>query len=251
MSNPNQKQSHQQQQQRRPEPAPSNKRDEDEVVIEPKAVEPTPVVEPVAEKVEAEVVVVAPTVTQAPASAASRELPSNVEGKEVTDNDRWIQQRLSDNQFRSYVRLNSSGKIAIAGVMLYIEAMNPKLPMSAKDGIRHQFSLYRNVVSLLNNADNTFQVALGLLLSIANDHKENGVFALQNILRFTEGLTIRNSDRRLFNNLFTMIFQAADPKSRKAVMHNLDLARALFGKSNEPTELSNQAKDQIIAFFQG
>lgn len=163
----------------------------------------------------------------------------------------FARERLTDNQYGAFLDLPEGLRAQFVIVLQYVDNMHPSKAQDQDSGVAHQESLYGALVKILNQAGPQMRLAMNLLLSIYHAHRE-AAFDPHYANRFVRHIKkLRESDARLFVNLQTLFIVVAEPKNRQAKVKHMDLTRVLSDVGKEPTLVTQQAKNNLIAFLKG
>jgi len=187
------------------------------------AVEPEPEAIIAAPVVEAPVAIVAPVVA-APAPVVQPTAP--------------VAQASTEGE----LKLSTMGKIAMHNIADYMENMKPGKQVFPADGARHQVSLYRALLTILNGNADEFTTAFSAILKLFNDNAD-GVFRDTHVFRFTEQMTLGDNERKAFQRLLNLIKLTADPKSRGLALKQINMSATMeFG-------VNDQGRQNILNFY--
>lgn len=191
------------------------KNEQKEETTQPPApvVSPAPVVE-----VTAPIVVSTPAPVQMPAAAVP-----------------YIQTPMPAN-------LSTTSSLLLQTLTQYMEDMAPRKPIDPSTGVRHQTTLYRTILGIINNTGDEFQPVFGTMLKLFEE-KKTGVFDDTHIFRFFDRLNLDEKSHKAFRSLLNLIKIMAPVKGRELNARQLDFELSLkYGV----TELGRQ---RVLAFF--
>lgn len=192
----------------------------------------------------------APVTTEHQQTSQARVAPQKADSL-VEPHLRFARERLTDNQYGAFLDMPDGLRAQFVIVLQYVDNMDVKKAMFQEEGVRHQESLYRALVKILNLSGPQLRLAVNLLLSIYHANRE-GVFHPMYANRYMRNLSsLRESDARLFLNLQTLFITVAEPKNRQARVKHMDLVRLLSDVGREPTMVKQASKDSLIAFLKG
>lgn len=116
---------------------------------------------------------------------------------------------------------------AIFGILAnYAYEMQPNRPVSTERGSKLQVALYKTVVNLINREETGFDSLFRGLLKFIQVHRE-GIFHELHLFRFMESVALTSDERRAFQNLMHLLREIANPVSRKQMLKQIDIERAL------------------------
>ena len=133
-------------------------------------------------------------------------------------------------------------QIAASDLDTYVKNMARNVPQTAASGAMYQVGLYRTFQKFLGLEAVEFKAGLDLLLSVIYQNRED-VFNDSNPFRFSESITLRDTDRKLFNRLLNLFLVAAAPATRKAAIERVNLQETIKLLPSE------KCKQLLIAYF--
>lgn len=162
---------------------------------------------------------------------------------------KFARERLTDNQYGAFLELTDAAQSQVMFLLQYVENMAIHKTLFQEEGVAQQERLYRTLVQLLNNAGGQMRTIASLILSIYHANRTT-VFDPKYANRYVRNIaSLRQSDARLFLNLNTLFLAVSEPNNRKAKTKHMDLVNLLSNVGNEPTLLTQQAKNGLIAFL--
>jgi hypothetical protein len=189
----------------------------------------------------------APAPTPAPAveapvveTAAPVNLVAPVVTQEVTEEAEFVNP--NDAVAASYGVTSISALLALQTIDGYIAAMGPAIPVNEEEGGRQQVTLYRSMISIINNSGDDFENAFSALLAAFYKHKDT-VFNEVSVYRFSENMMLPKADRDTFQRLINMCMLTADPKGRSAGVKQINF-EATLGNS-----INDEGRQRINAYF--
>jgi hypothetical protein len=134
------------------------------------------------------------------------------------------------------------GKIHYQNILDYVEKMNPLKPVDAEVGARHQVTLYRTLLAIINNLDDDFNKVFALVLQLVHEDT-SGAFSEVNLFRFFETMILPEKDRAAFQRILNLIKLSSDPKSRMVVGKQINFTATL------EHAISEDGKNKVLSFF--
>lgn len=130
----------------------------------------------------------------------------------------------------------------------YMDAMNPRMPITEEDAGRWQVQLYSVLMGVINRIPNEdFEGAFTVLLSVFahNQKTMDDVMHDANVFRAAANITLTNpEDRQTFFNLLHVIKIVADPKSRALALRQVDVNKALATRS-----ITEVGRQRVLAYL--
>ena len=133
-------------------------------------------------------------------------------------------------------------QIAASDLDTYVKNMARNVPQTATSGAMYQVGLYRTFQKFLALEAQEFKVGMDLLLSVIYQNRDD-VFNDSNPFRFSESVTLRETDRKLFNRLLNLFIVASAPATRKAAIERVNLQETIKLLPSET------CKQLLIAYF--
>lgn len=128
----------------------------------------------------------------------------------------------------------------------YMVAMKPGRQIDPVIGGKHQATLFRTIVNLINGAGEDFPVAFDALLKLFwVEGEQNHVFHPQYVMRFMEFTTLAEKDRKGFARLMNLLTNTADPRGRRLVVEQ----SVRVNKSLE-FDLSEIGRRNVLNFYE-
>lgn len=162
--------------------------------------------QPVAEETPVETPVVEPTPepTEPPTQAPTPE-PTVVTQPAPAIQVPPVTQNTFDQMVVSIKESGSiSEKMLVDSLERYVTRMSPGVPMSSDKGAAEQVALIKVIRNLIENNPAEFP-KLWRILSTFHTRYINGVFAVTNIFRFIESISLDKDQVSMFQNLMTML----------------------------------------------
>jgi hypothetical protein len=184
--------------------------------------------------------VVAPAPISAPVSAVPAEQAPVVNvavvGANSTAEDvkRHIENLMKDASIPAKIVLNTINE--------YLDKMKPGMPISVKDGTQQQVNFYQALISAINTLEADFRPTLTAILALFHHHRE-GALRETHVFRFVQHVPLSKEHRKGFEKIVTLLKTLADPKSRQAVLKQIDFQPLLeYG-------LTEKGRTRFTAYF--
>lgn len=123
----------------------------------------------------------------------------------------------------------------------YIDVMAPGKPMDSKKGAGHQQTLWRGILTALNDDEN-FDKSFPLMIEFVKEHRK-GVFSDSYAFRFTEQMTLSKEQLAAFNSFIVTLQIAAGLVNKKDMSKQVDLNKLMTPVYKEAT------RQRLIAYF--
>lgn len=140
-------------------------------------------------------------------------------------------------------KVSNMAKIHLYSLADYMENMKPRRPVSVADGSRHQVTLYRTLISIINGSEEDFNIAFSTTLRLFAEYSK-GVFAESHVFRYFESMSLSDSDRKAFMRLLNLLKIVAPVKGREQALKLVDLVKTL-----EHEAISEAGRQRIMSFF--
>jgi hypothetical protein len=133
-------------------------------------------------------------------------------------------------------------KIVLNTINEYLDKMKPGMPVSVKDGTQQQVNFYQALISAINNLEADFRPTLTAILALFHHHRE-GALRETHVFRFVQHVPLSKEHRKGFEKIVTLLKTLADPKSRQAVLKQVDFQPLLqYG-------LTEKGRTRLTAYF--
>lgn len=132
-------------------------------------------------------------------------------------------------------------KLVISYFQAYIDAMAPGKILDAKKGATNQQSLWRGILTAINN-EADFDKCFSLMIAFVREHRK-GAFADTHAFRFTEQMSIGVEQIKAFQTVVSIFQIAAGLKDKKDIRKQVDLNKAMTAVFTEA------ARQRVINFF--
>jgi hypothetical protein len=145
--------------------------------------------------------------------------------------------------------LGASGpaKMTILELKDYIEKMSSKVRMDHDTGGQIQGMLYHILIQAINTKAEEFDMVFGMVMKLIRDNMgPKGVFADENIHRFTPHVTLPSASAQHLRYLVNVLTALADPTAlvRAAAKRQINIEQALSGK-----QIKEEARQRVLAYF--
>jgi hypothetical protein len=180
--------------------------------------------------------VVAPAPAPAPVAPAPAPVAVTVVGADSTADGvkRQIENLMKDASIPAKIVLNTINE--------YLDKMKPGLPISVKDGTQQQVNFYQALISAINTLEADFRPTLTAILALFHHHRE-GALRETHVFRFVQHVPLSKEHRKGFEKIVTLLKTLADPKSRQAVLKQIDFQPLLeYG-------LTEKGRTRFTAYF--
>ncbi len=138
--------------------------------------------------------------------------------------------------------ISRKGRAQLETIMTYVNDMRPRKPVQAVVGARHQVTLYRALLTIINDLEDDFQIVFATLLKLFEEHKA-GVFHDSYIFRFMDSIELPENDRRALQRLVNMLKLMAPVKGREQAIKQVNLEDSLkYG-------VKESGRQRILAYF--
>lgn len=115
----------------------------------------------------------------------------------------------------------------------YVQKMTPGLPVKGDQGALNQYSLYRTLLSTVNNGGQEFTALWNIVLAFFAEYQK-GVFGSDYLFRFTEFWVKPQEELHAFLRLANIASLTADPKTRSTGIKQIDFHRSMeFGVESD------------------
>lgn len=141
------------------------------------------------------------------------------------------------------VHVGLVGQSAIASLQQYVINMKPRTPIEPGTGARHQQSLYRALINIIDKTGNDFEPVFGAALQLFHNHAD-GAFHEKHVFRFMEHVQLSPDERTAFQRLLNMMKLAADPKGRHIALKQMN-----FESTLKAPMVSEAGRQRVMAFF--
>jgi hypothetical protein len=124
------------------------------------------------------------------------------------------------------VFISTAGKIVLATLDTYTDAMKPRKPVSDVECNRNQVGLYRNLVSMIEKLDEDFNTVFTIVLKHIDAHS-TGAFGERYLFRDFANLTLSKEDLKGFCNILNLLKVLANTETRALAIRQVDLNASL------------------------
>ncbi|SAK83924.1 hypothetical protein AWB81_04252 [Caballeronia arationis] len=182
--------------------------------------------------------VVAPAPTPAPAPEAPVQAPVSVAVVGATSTAEEVKRQIENLMKDASI----PAKIVLNTINEYLDKMKPGMPISVKDGTQQQVNFYQALISAINNLEADFRPTLTAILALFHHHRE-GALRETHVFRFVQHVPLSKEHRKGFEKIVTLLKTLADPKSRQAVLKQVDFQPLLaYG-------LTEKGRTRLTAYF--
>ena len=118
-------------------------------------------------------------------------------------------------------KFSPMGQAFLDDLEVYIKMMGPTRPTSQAEAVAQQHSLFRLLTGIVNNTEDFYTVFAQALKRMADE--VDGAFSPLAVFRYLDQLKMSNDSRMAFRNLINLVTKTAPPKSREAVLRQIDV----------------------------
>jgi multidrug efflux pump subunit AcrA (membrane-fusion protein) len=140
------------------------------------------------------------------------------------------------------VFISTAGKIVLATLDTYTDAMKPRKPVSDAECNRNQVGLYRNFVNMIENLDEDFNTVFTIVLKHIDTYSE-GAFSERYVFRDFANLTLSKEDLKGFCNILNLLKVLANIETRALALRQVDLNASLQFPFTEA------GRQRVLAYF--
>ena len=138
---------------------------------------------------------------------------------------------------------SSHQKTLIAEMERYLERMAPNKPVTANEGVKHQFALWVEIRRVLESVPREeFKPLWTLLLQYFYQHR-NGALGAHYVYRFAEAWPHAVRELDAFQAILDLLTMTADPNERGNVMRRIDFNKLM------QRGLSDEARQRLVNFY--
>lgn len=133
-------------------------------------------------------------------------------------------------------------QIAISQLQGYAVVMASNKRMNIEEGVKHQLSLYRALLSLINNVKDDFKPSFAAALQIIATNRTSA-FSELNVLRFGDNMHLNAIQLKCFRNLVHLMITIAPLETRTLMLRQINLDKHLIDPVKE------DGKERVIEFL--
>ena len=134
-------------------------------------------------------------------------------------------------------------KAVVIAFEAYIAGMKPGVPVAPDRGARHQYAIWKTILSVLENAPKAeFNSLWNIILAYFNNYKD-GVFGDRYLFRFSDQWIWSENDLTAMQNIFNLLMLTANPATRKEGLSKVQLEKTLS------TGIADEGRDRVNLFY--
>lgn len=134
-------------------------------------------------------------------------------------------------------------KALVAALDNYVDKMKPGAPIAPEQGVKQQYTLWKTILALAENAPKEqFSALWNILLAYFDNYKE-GVFHDRYLFRFIDQWIWSENDLKAMQNIFNLLQLTANPAKRKEGLARVQLEKTLA------TGITDEGRDRINLFY--
>lgn len=134
-------------------------------------------------------------------------------------------------------------KALVAALDAYVDFMKPGAPVAPERGVKQQYTLWKTILALAENAPKEQFNALWNILLAYFDNYKDGVFHDRYLFRFIDQWIWSENDLKAMQNIFNLLQLTANPAKRKEGLARVQLEKTLA------TGINDEGRDRINLFY--
>lgn len=134
-------------------------------------------------------------------------------------------------------------KSLVAALDAYVDFMKPGAPVAPDRGVKQQYTLWKTILALAENAPKEQFNALWNILLAYFDNYKDGVFHDRYLFRFIDQWIWSENDLKAMQNIFNLLQLTANPAKRKEGLARVQLEKTLA------TGINDEGRDRINLFY--